>query len=317
MAQLSNSFASFNSSSVREELLENIWNVSVKETPTLALVGKTTVKTEHPEWQTDNFEDGVATNKVQQGNTPTITALTDTLRFGNYTQISEKNGAITNTMEAVDKAGFSSKYDYEVAKKMVSLKKDIECSFLQNTTATKSAAGTPGQARGLLGWIYTNTSKGVSGVDPVPLTNTAPTDGTQRAFSETLLKDVMKLMFDNGTPDMDKLYALIPSSQRTIFDGFLSGQTRFDKSEDKTLHAVLEVYIGPFGRVSAVNARHMRQREVFLMNPDYVALGTLKGRGIKETELAKVGDSRQFMVNCEWTSIVRNEKALGAIRDLS
>jgi hypothetical protein len=34
-----------------------------------------------------------------------------------------------------------------------------------------------------------------------------------------------------------------------VFDTFLAGTTRFDKAEDKTLTATLEIYIGPFGRV--------------------------------------------------------------------
>ena len=152
-------------------------------------------------------------------------------------------------------------------------------------------------------------------MDPNPLTNTAQTDGTQRALTETLLKDVMKLQFDNGAPDMDNIYALIPSAQRSTFDGFLAGQTRFDKAEDKTLTATLEVYIGPFGRVKAVNARHMRSREIFLVNAAYAKLGTLRKMNAKP--LGMRGDAYEEQVNCEWTLIVNNEKAHGAIRDLT
>ena len=166
----------------------------------------------------------------------------------------------------------------------------------------------------MLGWVATNTSKGVGGADPNPLTNTAQTDGTQRAFTETLFKDVIKLMYDNGA-EIDDCYALIPSSQRTTFDGFLAGQTRFDKSEDKTLTAVLEVYIGPFGRIKALNGRQMRQREVFIVNPDYVKLGEYDK--MKDKKLADRGDAIEFMVNTEVALIVSNEKAHGAVRDLT
>jgi hypothetical protein len=314
MPQASNSFATFNSSRVREQLMDKIWNVSVEETPTLALVGKEKVDGPFVEWLNDSFAAG-ASNKVEQGNVPTIAATTDVSRYSNRTQISEKSGGITGTQDRSQKAGEASEYDRQVAKKMVELKKDVEVGVLQNTTAIAAAAGVAPQDRGLLGFIATNTSKGVGGVDPAPLTNTAQTDGTQRALTETLLKDVMKLMFDNGSPDMDNLYALIPSAQRTVFDTFLAGQTRFDKAEDKILTATLEVYIGPFGRVKAVNARHMRTREVFLLNKEYATLGVL--RPMRDTELAKRGDIREFMVNTEWTLIVKNEKAHGAVRDLT
>lgn len=314
MPQASNSFATFNSSRVREQLMDNIWNVSVEETPTLALIGKEKVEGPFVEWLNDSFAAG-ASNKVEQGNVPAIAASSDVQRYSNRTQISEKSGGVTGTQDRVIKAGPNSEYDYQVSKKMVELKKDVEVGVLQNTTAIAASAGVAPQSRGFIGFIAANSSRGASGVNPNSLTNTAPTDGTQRAFSETLLKDVMKLMFDNGAPNMDNLYALIPSAQRSTFDTFLAGQTRFDKAEDKTLTATLEVYIGPFGRVKAVNARHMRSREVILLNKEYASLGVL--RPMRDTELAKRGDIREFMVNTEWTLLVKNERAHGIIADLT
>ena len=314
MAQIANSFATFNSNRVREQLMDKIWNVSVSECPTLALVGKEKVDGPFVEWLTDAFRAG-ASNKVEVGNTATPSARTATSRYSNRTQISEDVMSITKSQQAAEKAGGKDEVSLQETKSMMEVKKDIEFGFLQNTTAITAASGTAPQARGLLGFIATNTSKGVGGADPAPLSNTAQTDGTQRALSETLVKDVMKLMFDNGAPGMDNIYALIPSAQRTTFDGFLAGQTRFDKAEDKTLTATLEVYIGPFGRLKAVNARHMRSREVIFMNPEYVSLGTF--RKMSSTPLGVRGDADERLINCEWTCLVKNEKALGIIRDLS
>jgi hypothetical protein len=254
---------------------------------------------------------------VEQGNAAAPVSRADVARYSNRTQITEDVLSITGTQQAVEKAGGKDEVAYQETKAMVALKKDIEFGVLQNTTAVAASAGVAPQSRGFLGFIATNTSKatsGTAGVDPNPLTNTAQTDGTQRAFTETLLKDVLKLMFDNGA-EIDGTYALIPSAQRATFDTFLAGQTRFDKAEDKTLTATLEVYIGPFGRVKAVNARHMRSRDVFIINPEYASLGTL--RGMKSTPLAKRGDADERMINCEWTLLVKNERAHGAIRDLT
>lgn len=313
MAQATNSFATFNSNRVREQLMDKIYTVSVEDTPFLSMISREKVDGPFTEWLNDNFAAGAA-NKVEQGNVTTVAATTPTDRYSNRTQISEKSFGITGTQERVEKAGGKSERNLQLAKKMVELKKDMEFAVLQNTTAIAASAGVAPQARGMLGWIATNTDKGTGGVDPAPLTNTAPTDGTQRAFTETLLKNVLQKMFDSGA-DITGTYALIPSSQRPVFDTFLAGQTRFDKAEDATLHATLEVYIGPFGRVKAVNARHMRQREVFIVNPEFVALGEL--RKMNETELARRGDVQEYMVNCEYTLLCKNEKAHGAIRDLT
>lgn len=313
MAQATNSFSTFTSTRGRELILDKIYNVSVKDTPFASMLDREEIDSVLPRWHTDTFA-AAASNKVEQGNIPTIAASTATVEYSNRTQILEKTGAITRTENKHRKVKPTSDYDYEVTKRMVELKKDVEFAILQNTTAIPASAGIAPQTRGMLGWVATNTSKGVGGADPNPLTNTAQTDGTQRAFTETLFKDVIKLMYDNGA-EIDDCYALIPSSQRTTFDGFLAGQTRFDKAEDKSLTAVLEVYIGPFGRIKALNGRQMRQREVFIVNPDYVKLGEYDK--MKDKKLADRGDAIEFMVNTEIALIVNNEKAHGAVRDLT
>lgn len=313
MAQVANTYATFNSTRNREQLMNNIWNVSVSDTPFVKMIGKESVEGVFVEWNTDAYA-AAASNKVEQGNQSVVVAVTPTVRLGNRTQISEKVFGVTGTQEKVEKAGGKSEYGYQLAKKMVELKKDIEFGCLQNTTSIAASAGVAPQARGLPGFMDSNTSLGAGGVAANPVSNTAATDGTQRAFTETLLKGVLQTMFDNGA-DIDATYILLPSTQRTVFDGFLAGQTRFDKAEDKSLTATLEVYIGPFGRVKTVNARHMRQREAFIVNPEFLALGTL--RAMNDTPLAKVGDTQNTLVNTEWTLINKNTKAHGIIADLT
>lgn len=313
MAQVANTFATFNATRNREQLMNNIWNVSVSETPFVKLIGKEAVEGVFVEWSTDTYA-AAAANKVEQGNQSTVVAVTPTTRLGNRTQISEKVFGVTGTQEKVEKAGGKSEYNYQLAKKMVELKKDIEFGCLQNTTSIAASAGVAPQARGLPGFMSDNVSLGAGGVAANPLTNTAAVDGTQRAFTETLMKTVLQTMFDNGA-DIDSTYILLPSTQRTVFDGFLAGTTRFDKAEDKSLTATLEIYIGPFGRVKTVNARHMRQREAFIVNPEFLALGTL--RGMSDNPLAKIGDTKNVMVNTEWTLIDKNPRSHGGILDLS
>jgi hypothetical protein len=313
MAQVANTFASFNSTRNREQLMNNIWNVSVSETPFVKLIGKEAVDGVFVEWNTDAYA-AAGSNKVEQGNQSTIVAVTPSVRLGNRTQIGEKTFGVTGTQEKVEKAGGKSERAYQLAKKMVELKKDIEFGCLQNTTSIAASAGVAPQARGMPGFMDSNTSLGAGGVAANPVTNTAAVDGTQRAFTETLMKGVLQQMFDNGA-DIDATYILLPSTQRTVFDTFLAGTTRFDKAEDKALTATLEIYIGPFGRVRTVNARHMRQREVFIVNPEFLALGML--RNMQETPLAKIGDTQNVLVNAEWTLINKNTRAHGVIADLS
>ena len=116
MAQISNSFATFNSSRVREQLLDNIWNVSVSETPTLALIGKEKVNGPMVEWLNDSFRAG-ASNKVEAGNLSAPVARGDVVRYNNRTQITEDVLSITGTQQVAEKAGGKDEVSYQETKR--------------------------------------------------------------------------------------------------------------------------------------------------------------------------------------------------------
>lgn len=311
MAQLANAMATFNAVGLRESLANEIFNINPEETPFLSSIGKEKASAQYEEWQTDVLAAAV-NNKVEQGNEATFSAIAPTVRVGNRMQISEKTYAVTGSQEAVSKAGRKSEIAYQDAKKMVELKRDIEFAALQNTTAIAAATGVAGQARGVAGWIQTNNSLGVGGVAPNPITNVAPTDGTPRAITEQMLKDVAKLAWDQGG---NPTLLFVPSAQRGAVSAFTGGATKFDKTEDKTLNATVEVYVGDFGRYSIINSRYQRSRDIFLLDPEMWSLMTL--RPMKGEDLAKTGDSKKRMINTEWTLKSKNEAASAAIRDLS
>lgn len=312
MAKLANSFATFDAVGNRESLSDQIYRISPEETPFVSAIGKGKAEATLEEWQTDALETPT-NNKVVQGNEPTPNAITPTVRLGNRTQISEKTYAITATQEAVNKAGRKSEVSYQDVKKMVELKRDIEFAALQNTTSIAAAAAVAPQARGVLGFIHTNTSIGATGVDPDPVTNTAPVDGTQRAFTEALLNEAATKAWDNGAKANLSLY--IPSKQRAVFSGFDADSTRFSLTKDTELNATIDVYRGDFGTYKVVNSRYQRQREVFGIDTEQWSILTL--RPFKSQELAKTGDNIKKMVNTEWTLKCGAPLANFAIRDLT
>ena len=310
MAQLTNSMATFNAAGLREQLANEIYNVSPEEAPFLAMIGKEKANGVLEEWQTDSLR-AAGANKREQGNEAAPTQRTPTKRVGNRTQISDDTYAVTGTQEAVEKAGRKSEIAYQDSKIMLELKKDVEFGAMQNTTSIAAAAGVAPQARGLLGWLATNTNIGAGGINPNPDANTAPTDGTLRVLTEAMLKDVAQKCWSSGG-NPDRLF--VPAALRATVDGFTGGATKFDKTEDKTLHATVEVYVGPFGRYSVINSRHQRDRDVFLLDTSMFALMTL--RPMKGKDLAETGDSKKRLINTEWTFKSKNEAASGVIRDL-
>ena len=310
MAQIANTFATFSAVGNREELADAIYNIAPEETPFVSSIGKGKTASTSPEWQTDGLA-AAFNNKVEQGNQAAVAAVTPTKRVGNRTQISEKTFGVTGTQEVVDKAGRKSEVAYQKAKKMVELKRDIEFAATNNGTAIAPAAGVAPQSRGLSGWLMTNNSLGASGVAPNADINVAPTDGTLRSFTEAMLKDVAQKCWEQGG---DPSMLFVPGALRATVSAFTGAATKFDKTEDKTIYATVEVYVGDFGRYSIVNSRHQRARDVFLVDPNQFELLTL--RSMKATPLAKTGDSENYMINTEWTLKSKQDAASGAIRDL-
>ena len=311
MAQIANTFATFSAVGNREELADAIYNIAPEETPFVSSIGKGKTMSVFPEWQTDTLA-AAANNKVEQGNSAAVAALSATKRTGNRTQISEKTFGVTGTQEVVDKAGRKSEVAYQKAKKMVELKRDIEYAAINNGTAIAASAGVAPQARGLAGWLATNNSIGAApGAAPNPDTNTAPVDGVLRSITEAMLKDVAQKCWEQGG---DPTMLFVPGALRAAVSAFTGAATKFDKTEDKTIYATVEVYVGDFGRYSIVNSRHQRARDVFLVDPNQFEL--LTQRSMKATPLAKTGDAENYLINTEWTLKSKQEAASGAIRDL-
>lgn len=310
MPQIANTFATFSAVGNREALADAIYNIAPEETPFVSAIGKGKASSTFPEWQTDGLAAAV-NNKVEQGNQAAVAAVTPTKRVGNRTQISEKTFGVTGTQEVVDKAGRKSEVAYQKAKKMVELKRDIEFAAINNGTAIVPSPGVAPQSRGLAGWLMTNNSLGAGGIAPNADTNVAPTDGTPRSFTEAMLKDVAQKCWEQGG---DPSMLFVPGALRAAVSAFTGAATKFDKTDDKTIYATVEVYVGDFGRYSIVNSRHQRARDVFLVDPNQFELLTL--RSMKATPLAKVGDSENYMINTEWTLKSKQDAASGAIRDL-
>ncbi len=53
MPQVTNTFETYDAVGNREELADKIYQITPEETPMLSLIGRKSVESTHPEWQTD------------------------------------------------------------------------------------------------------------------------------------------------------------------------------------------------------------------------------------------------------------------------
>jgi len=314
MAQPTNTFDTYDAVGIREDLQDVIYSISPTETPFMSSAAREQVKNTFHEWQTDALAAAVTNNAVIEGDDATLDAASATSRIGNYTQIMDKTVVISGTQESVDKAGRASELAYQIAKKSKELKRDIESTLLTNQARVAGDSSTARKFGSIGAWIATNDNFNTSdGTSPTANNGSdARNDGTQRAMTEDMLKEVIKNVWNaGGNPSV----VMVGPFNKQKISGFTGGSTRFDASEDKTLYTSIDVYSSDFGDLEVVPNRFSRDRDALVLDMDYWSVGFL--RDFTMHELAKTGDAEKRQLLVELTLISRNEAASGGVFDLT
>jgi hypothetical protein len=182
----------------REDLTDIIYDISPTETPFMSSIGKTKATAVYHEWQTDSLAAATTANAAVEGADATSATLSPTVRLGNYTQIIQKTVQVSGTLDTVNKAGRKSEKAYQLAKASAELKRDLETILLANQGRSAGTSTVARKLGSILSWIKTNSDVGSGGSDPATIGVSTRTDGTQRTFTETLLKTVVSEVFVSG-----------------------------------------------------------------------------------------------------------------------
>jgi len=303
----------------REDLTDVIYDISPTDTPIMSTIGKTKATSVTHEWQTDSLAAATTANALVEGASASEGTITPTTRLANLTQIVGKTVMVSGTLLASDLAGRKSEMAYQLAKASAEIKRDIETIITANQGQTAGSSGSSARKLGsLLSYIKTNTSKNgtsLTGVDPTTLGVSTRTDGTTRAFTETILKDVIAKVFaSGGTPSA----LFVSPAQKQVVSGFtgLAAQRyQVPTSGQATILAGADLYQSDFGVLQIVPNRFMRTRDALILDPEYAALAYL--RPFQTNDIAKVGDADKKQILAELTLEVRNEAAHGGAFDLS
>jgi len=313
MAQPTNTFDTYDSVGIREDLFDKIYNVDPDDTPFLSKIGKVSAKNTNHEWQTDGLDAPSDSNINIEGGDTVAGAVTATARLGNYTQIFKKAVTIPGTLESTTRAGRGREQAYQKLLKGKALKTDMEMSAFANNAKVAGSENVGRELAGVPTWLITNTSAGATGADATGDGTDARTDGTQRAFTESQLKTVLASIYDNSGKKPDCVF--LGSWNKQIASGFTGSSTRFDKGESAVLTAHVDVYEYDFGSVRFEPSRHVRSRDALVLTTDMWAWADL--RPMFDEALAKTGDAEKFQIVAESTLVCRNELANGGVFDLT
>lgn len=290
----------------REDLTDIIYRISPTQTPLINMASKAKASNTLHEWQTQELASAVTNNAQAEGDDLTAKTVTVTARLTNRTQISAKKVVVSGTQMSMNPAGRKDELAYQLSLASLEIKRDMESSATQLDVLATS----PRQSRGLRGWVVDNVNRN-GGTLASYTANTGYTAGTQRAFTEAQIKDVLQQVYTaGGEPDM----IMMPPPAKQTFSGFTGNATRFDKSEDAKLYSSVDFYVSDFGTLQCVPNRFMATRDVFVLQSDKLAIAYL--RPFQTMELAKTGDAEQRELVVEWTLECRAPKANGAVYDI-
>ena len=312
MAAPTNTFLTTAAIGNREDLTDVIYRISPTVTPFVSMSAKSVAKNTLHEWQTQDLA-AAAANMQNEGDNASAKTVTPTVRLKCNCQISTKTVIVSGTQQAMNPAGRKNELSYQLSLAALELRRDIEYGIHQGLASAATASTSPRQVNTLGVWIHDNVDTGASFAAGTytAAAGTNNTDGTQIAFTEARLKNVLQKCFTaGGEPDT----ILLPPLAKQTFSTFTGNATRFDKSEDAKLYASVEVYVSDFGEIKAVPSRFQRTRDVWVMQSDKWAIAYL--RPFQTIELATTGDALQRELVTEYAIEARAPKASGAVYDI-
>jgi hypothetical protein len=248
------------------------------------------------EWQTDVLDTASASGVVEGSDVETA-ALTPTVRTGNYTQISRRKFRVSETQQAVISAGRADEYNYQKAKALKELARDIEKSIHDNT-GNSGASGTARTLKGVRSWIGTNVETG--------------TGTGSEALTTTMLNKALQTVWNQGGQP-NAIY--VNGFQKTKISGFTTPNTRHLDSKDKKFIQSIAVYESDFGVQQVILDRYATTSEALLLQEDLWKVAWLRAPYAKP--LPDNGGGPKGKVEAEYTLESLNEKGSGKITGLT
>ncbi len=304
---------------VREDLEDNIYRVAPEETPFMTNIGTSKSKQVYSEWQTETLAAASATNAQLEGDdVGTLGAANLTTRVGNICQILWKTGGVSGTQEEVDLAGRASELARQKVLKTIEIKRDFEARAIGNFAAVQESGATTRKLGGILAWLTSNDNRGSGGSDggfsasPGPA---AATNGTQRTFTEALVKATLATTFSNGGKPTQAYMSGTHKQQFSAFTGIADIRSEVRGKSMATITGAADVYVSDFGALTLIPHAYGLTRDCVLVDPKMAAVSTL--RGLRSTTLAKTGDNERFLILMEKTLKVHNQAAHAVVADLT
>jgi len=312
---------------IREDVMEKIWDISKIPLPFTDACSKGTHTNRRVEFVVDKLGTPVASNAVVEGVDITQNNTAIGTRLGNYTQIPVKAVSITTTAEASNGIGGMNSLSYQLMMRQQELRRDVEAQMMSHQASVAGDAATvAGISAGLGAQLKTHVKVGATGAVGGFNTSTglfvAPTPGTKRALSETLIRDVLQDIYVAGG-NTAMLMARPPVIR--LMSAYMFGttakiatlQTNTSGASSQTAIGSVNVFVTDFGQVVKMVDNRIQlvddtaTSSMYFLDPSHLKQSFM--RGYQTDPLGKTGLTDKRMMSCEYSMLVLNEISQGAI----
>jgi hypothetical protein len=142
MTKVTSALATYDVTTNREDLSDAVYRISPVDTPFMSAVPRAKATAVLHEWSLDTIEATNTTNARLEGDALTRATSASPTRLNNYCQISSRDATVTGTQRATNPAGIDDMMAYQMSKKSLALRKDME-AICSATRARLSAPPRP------------------------------------------------------------------------------------------------------------------------------------------------------------------------------
>lgn len=329
---------------IREDVLDQIFDISDVPTVFLDMIGTDSFKNSYAEWTEDKLAAPVLTNKRVSGSdvasTDNDATTANAKRVGNHAQISTKEVMVTERGQATDSIGRSDEMGYQTAQRLQELRRDVEgiCTSQGQASVQDDGATVAGQSATLGSWITTNKDLGVGGAVPGFQTGTklvtAQTAGAERGLTFAMIRTQIENVYTlGGNPTV---LTSVPGVTKRLASflfttPFAAAPTANINGSGAGVAQVSQGYIDTFktdfGTLMQIIPNRLQQTylsiggdpdpqvaNVYGLDPRFWKLGLLYGWKVEP--LAKLGLSHRKMLHVDWMLKAFLERANFLIADI-
>lgn len=336
---------------IHEDVMDSIFDVSPVDRPFCDMIGSDTSDNHLKSWVRESLEAANKDNARIDGSSSA--GLDDTVtgeRISNYHQIMSKTVRVSDRGRSSNTIGSNDELVRQLMRRQKAARRDEEAALVSGNAAVEgNGTSVASKLAGIGAWIgtgqgSTNSDRGITtGADPILSGNpggypaTAAVAGVKRALSETTIKSMMRVAYENGgnpsvamsTPAVIEVlsdYLFTSSARVATLQSDVDSSNRTDNGTGGgrsgggvVAQGSVNILVTNFGTLELVPNRFQDDSstgaaDLYLLDPELWERSYLQGYETKELSRDGLGENREITVDVTLCSL--NEEGNAVVADI-